>query len=226
MILRRITFVAFVCLFATGPVNAKAANREPLPELVNHVKRAVVVVKSFDGRGRLASQGSGFFVAPNRIVTNLHVVGTANRVVVETFCGRTFAVEGVRAYDRRHDLALLQAAVPATFETSILEVARIATVPGEPVFVVSNPKGAPWQVSRGLTMASWDFQEFGVMIPLTASLSRGSSGGPVVNLQGRVIGIATMSLTRTKEYNFAIPAECATALRPSFLQTFPLLPGE
>lgn len=220
------TFTAFVFVLALALSPSRARAGEPLPDLVSHVKRAVVIVNSFDGRGRLLAQGSGFFVGRERIVTNLHVVGTATRVEVKTFGGQTFAVEGVRAFDAKRDLALLEASVPATSEIAMLELAAASPRPGEEIFVVSNPRGAAWQVTSGLALAAWEFQELGAMLPFTAAVSRGSSGGPVVNLQGRVVGIATMSLRRAEEFHLAVPGECAAALRPEALLAFPLSSAE
>ncbi len=172
------------------------------------------------------SQGSGFFVGRDRIVTNLHVVGHATRVEVRTFDGQTFAVEGLRAYDASRDLALLEVSVPARCKVATLELASVFPRPGEEIFVVSNPRGAEWQVSSGHALAPWKSQELGEMIPITAAVSRGSSGGPVVNSEGRVVGIATMNLKLTEVFHMAVPGECAAALRPSALLTFPLLPFE
>src|ERR671917_183282 len=88
-----------IALALCAGAHSRAHAGEPVEAVVNHVKRAVVVVNSFDSRGRLSTQGSGFFVGRGRIVTNLHVVGTAARVEVRTFDGETFAVEGLRAHD-------------------------------------------------------------------------------------------------------------------------------
>jgi serine protease Do len=210
--------------FALTSQVALASSRpeQPQPDVVEHVKKAVVIIKSFDERNRLLFQGSGFFVAPDRIITNLHVVGMASRVEVETFCGRTFSVEGLRAIDPTRDLALIEASIPATFSTTTLQMSTASPLPGESIFVVSNPKGSSWQVSNGWALPEWEFQDFGAMLPFTAPVSRGSSGGPVVNLSGRVVGIATVSLKRASQFYLAIPSQSAIALRSRILRPFPL----
>lgn len=221
---KRFALIVFALALTSGATLARAG--EPVASVVDHVKRAVVVVNSFDGRGRLSAQGSGFFVGRGRVVTNLHVVGKAARVEVRTFEGETFAVEGLRAYDAARDLALLEAAVPARAEVTTLELAGVLPRPGEEIFVVSNPRGEGWRVTSGHALAPWWLQELGEMLPFTAAVARGSSGGPVVNFEGRVVGVATMSLRRASEFYLAVPGECAAALRPEALQTFPLLPAE
>ena len=86
--------LALVAAVAPQPAIGGARTAGPPVRLVDHVKRAVVVVNSYDERGRLLSQGSGFFVRQTQITTNLHVVGRAARVEVVTFGGRVRAVEG------------------------------------------------------------------------------------------------------------------------------------
>jgi serine protease Do len=216
--------LALVSTFA-APSSA-AARTGPAPGLVDHVKRAVVVVNSYDGRGRLLSQGSGFFVRPTQFITNLHVVGAASRVEVVTFSGRVRSVEGVVALDAMRDLALLQV---GGGPEGVRPLAFVLTAPrvGEEVFVVSNPRGSFWEVSRGATLGLRHFPELGPLVPFTATVARGSSGGPVVDLRGRVVGVATMGLLRASgEHFFAVPAEHAARLRPRTLSPFPLLNGD
>ena len=213
---------------AVGPPAASGGARTagPPSRLVEHVKRAVVVVNSYDERGRLLSQGSGFFVRQTQITTNLHVVGRAARVEVVTFGGRVRAVDGVVALDGRRDLALLQVG-GAPEEVRPLAFVESAPPAGEEVFVVSNPRGSLWEVSRGTTLDLRVFPELGPLVPFTASVARGSSGGPVVDLRGRVVGVATMGLLRASgEDFFAVPAEHAARLRPRTLMPFPLRNGD
>lgn len=224
MRLRPKSFVVllFALVLALDAPRSPAAGA-PLPGLVHHVKRAVVIINSFDARGKLVSQGSGFFIERDLIVTNLHVVGGAARVEARTFDGPTFPVTGLRASDPRRDLALLQASIPAGVDIATLKLAEASPRPGEDIFVVSNPRGAEWQVTSGMAQAPWQLPELGEMLPITAAISRGSSGGPVVNFAGRVVGIATMNLRRAKEFHLAVPGEHAAALRPESLRAFPLL---
>lgn len=224
MISRRKSLALIALALAFSAPRARGA--EPAADIVNHVKRAVVVVNSFDARGRLLTQGSGFFVGRALVVTNLHVVGTAARVEVRTFDGETYAVAGLRAYDPARDLALLEAAVPAPAQPPALRLADAPPRPSEEIFVVSHPRGAEWRVTRGRALAPWLSQELGEMIPFTAAVSRGSSGGPVLNLEGRVVGVATMSFSGPREFHLAVPGGCAAALRPEALRPFPLLAAD
>lgn len=205
--------------------HAEASAGGPSFDLVNHVKHAVVIVYSFDARGRLLSQGSGFLTRANRVVTNLHVVGHASRVEVVTFGGQTHAAEGVVCMDGSRDLAALELKRPLEGVTP-LEVSEERPRAGEEVFVVSNPRGSLWEVSRGRTLAQRFFPELGPLVPFTAIVSRGSSGGPVVNLRGQVIGIATMGLRTHEDQYFAVPGYTVARLRTRPLMPFPLRSGD
>ena len=223
----RAALLTLALVSAVAPPSARGAHTVgPPSSLVDHVKRAVVVVNSYDERGRLLSQGSGFFVRPTQVTTNLHVVGAAARVEVVTFGGRVCAVEGVVALDGRRDLALLQVG-GAPEGVRPLVFVESAPAAGEEVFVVSNPRGSLWEVSRGTTLGLREFPELGPLVPFTATVARGSSGGPVVDLRGRVVGVATMGLLRASgEDFFAVPAEHAARLRPRTLMPFPLRQGD
>ncbi len=217
----RLILLALCLALPLSHVSVRGA-AEPSPYVVEHVKRAVVIVKAFDGRGRLLTQGSGFFVGPRDVVTNLHVVGRAARVEVLTFGGETCRVEGLAASDPARDLALMRVGADAG-DVETLEVESAETLAGEGVFVVSNPRGSLWQVSEGEALAPREFPEIGRLVPLTARVARGSSGGPVVNMRGRVVGVATMSLRKSSvEEYFALPAEDVARLRPGAPKPFPL----
>lgn len=215
-----------VASLAAGGARARAGSSGAPPALVEHVKRAVVVVNALDAKGRLLSQGSGFFIRQGRVVTNLHVVGRASRAEVLTFGGETLAVEGVVAFEGRRDLALLQVQ-NSTEGATTLAPAEFMPGEGEEVFVVSNPRGSLWEVSRGKALAPWVSPELGRLVEITAPVARGSSGGPVVNLRGQFVGVATMVLRRTSvDQFFAVPGEHVASLRPRNLMPFPLAAGE
>lgn len=204
---------------ASHPLVAPAPSAELLLE---HVKRAVVAVNSYDERGRVQARGTGFFVRPGQIVTNLHVVGRASRVEVLTFDGRRHAVAGVLALSRARDLALMQTGGDDCAEVATLLFDEAEPRAGEEIFVVGNPQGHAWKVSRGRTLAVWESQDVGALVRISAPIGRGSSGSPVVNLRGRVVGVATLSRKGVEESFFAVPSDEAARLRPAVLRPFPL----
>jgi serine protease Do len=199
--LQMLGLIGVVMLFGTI-ANAQV----PPQELVVQVKKAVVIITAHDQQGRTLQQGSGFFIAADRIITNLHVVRSAHDIRIQTFNGSTVDAESIVASDEISDLALLAIKSPSP-GTTTLSVEELGALEGESVMVVSNPRGSDWKVTTGQVGASWNFEHVGTRMQITASLQPGSSGGPVVNLQGHVVGVAAMHIEGADDLDFAIPAE-------------------
>jgi tetratricopeptide (TPR) repeat protein len=202
-------------LFIPAPVRA---SQDLLPDLVRRIKPSAVAIETFDQRGEKLSRGSGFFVEADRIVTNRHVLEGAHRAEVHSSTGAIFPVKGVLAVDAEGDIALLKIEVPATTQIRPLPLDKTSPQEGESVVVIGNPLGLEGSVTNGIVSAVRDIPTFGRIIQITAPISSGSSGSPVVNMQGQVIGIATLQITGGQSVNFAIPSE-----RISQLQVAPVM---
>src|SRR5687768_2507705 len=203
----------FVLIFAfllTAPCAVVA--QDELPELVRRIKPSAVAIETFDARGEKLSRGSGFFIAPDRVVTNRHVIDNAYKAEIHSFTGAIYPVKGVLAVDAEADIALLRVDVPAA-QARPLSLDRTSPQEGESVFVIGNPLGLEGSVSNGIVSAVRDIPTFGRIIQITAPISSGSSGSPVVNMQGQVIGIATLQITGGQSVNFAIPSERISQLQ-------------
>lgn len=196
-----------------------------LPELVKRVKPSAVAIETFDSRGRTLSRGSGFFIGPGRIITNRHVIERSSRVEIHLLDGKRFPVKGVLAVDGEGDLALLQADVPPGVA---LPLPIVSSVPqeGESIVVVGNPFGLEGSVSNGIVSAVREIPGYGRIIQITAPISPGSSGSPVVNMFGQVIGVATLQAAEGQSLNFAVPAERIEQLKVGDLQTVSTLTAE
>jgi tetratricopeptide (TPR) repeat protein len=196
-----------------------------LPELVKRIKPSSVAIETFDSKGNTLSRGSGFFVAPDRIVTNRHVIEKSARVEIHLMDGKKFVVKGVLAVDGEGDLAMLQVDVPKALAIA-LPIVRAVPQEGESIVVVGNPFGLEGSVSNGIVSAVREISGYGKIIQITAPISPGSSGSPVVNMDGQVIGIATLQAAEGQSLNFAIPAERILQLKVSDLQTISSLTAE
>jgi len=202
-------------VFALAPlVAAQSANTKDSAEKIGLLKRAVVILTTFDREGKPLLQGSGFFIATDRIVTNMHVIQNAGLIRIETFDGHTSTVHNVLAVNEKEDLALLQTEAPNA-DVATLQLADSAPVEGEEIVVMSNPRGSQWKLTSGQVGRVWEFKGTGHRIQITASIFPGSSGGPVVNKEGHVVGIAVMHLPSVNDLNFAVPAESLKALQAS-----------
>lgn len=196
-------------LFLPTPIRA---SQDVLPELVRRIKPSAVAVETFDARGDKLSRGSGFFVDHDRIVTNRHVLEGAHRAEIHSSTGMVFPVRGVLAVDAEGDIALLKIDPPAT-PIKPLPLDKTSPQEGESIVVIGNPLGLEGSVTNGIVSAVRDIPTFGRIIQITAPISSGSSGSPVVNMQGQVIGIATLQITGGQSVNFAIPSERISQLQ-------------
>jgi tetratricopeptide (TPR) repeat protein len=206
-----IRFFLFSCLLLTFPFSAKAD--ENLVELVKKTKSAVVLIQTFDDNNQPIGQGSGFFVNnKGHIVTNHHVIEGAYRATVKTSSGMEYPVEGVIAKNADADIVKLVVNIPAA-NITFLNLSEIVPSEGQDIVVIGNPLGLESTVSTGIVSAARDIPAFGKIIQITAPISPGSSGSPVINSKGEVIGIATLVVTEGQNLNFAIPSEKIIALK-------------
>lgn len=202
---------SILCAVVILLVPAKVQTQD-LPELVRRIKPSAVAIETFDSRGEKLSRGSGFFIDVDRVVTNRHVIDNAFRAEVHSYTGTIYQVKGVIAVDAEGDLALLRIEAPAN-QVRPLSLDKTSPQEGESVVVIGNPLGLEGSVTNGIVSAVRDIPTFGRIIQITAPISPGSSGSPVVNMQGQVIGVATLQITGGQSVNFAIPSERISQLQ-------------
>ena len=202
-----------------------ASAQDYLPELVRRIKPSAVAIETFDSKGTTLARGSGFFISGDKVITNRHVIEKSSRVTVHLLNGKTYTARGVLAIDGEGDLALLQIDVPQGAAVP-LSIEKIVPQEGESIVVVGNPFGLEGSVSNGIVSAVREIPGYGKIIQITAPISPGSSGSPVVNMRGQVIGVATLQAAEGQSLNFAVPSERIAQLKLSDLQTFSSLNTE
>jgi len=194
-------------------------HQESLPALVKRVKPAVVAIATYDASGEALMTGSGFFLRPGQVVTNLHVIRGAVRAEIKTLDGKgkVFPVNGTIAIDEEGDLALLSVDTPTERPRST-ELASELPDEGEPIFVIGNPLKLEGSVSDGIVSAVREVPNSYRIIQITAPISHGNSGSPVFNLKGQVLGVVTIKVTNGQNINLAIAAGRVAQLKPGKLQ--------
>ena len=199
----------------------KTSNAESLPELVRRVKPSVVSVLTYDAKGEPLISGTGFFIRPGEVVTNMHVIKNAHRVEIHTLegKGRTYPVAGALAVDDEADLALLRVELPAD-RSKPLSLTPSAPDEGEPVFLIGNPLRLEGSVSDGIVSAIREVPDLGRIIQITAPVSHGNSGSPLFNMRGQVIGIVTVKVTNGQNINLALGVPRIAALARGELMSF------
>jgi tetratricopeptide (TPR) repeat protein len=205
-----------LCITVFCSVTLRVKAQDELPELVRRIKPSAVAIQTFDSRGEALSRGSGFFIDTDRVVTNRHVIENAYRAEIHSSVGTVYPVKGVLAIDAEGDLALLKVDAPSG-TVRPLSLDKTSPQEGESVVVIGNPFGLEGSVTNGIVSAVRDIPTFGRIIQITAPISPGSSGSPVVNMQGQVIGVATLQITGGQSVNFAIPSERISQLQTGAL---------
>lgn len=175
------------------------------PETVGKVRRAAVTVYVFDETGKQVGQGSGFFFESyGHLITNYHVLGKASAARVKIFDGRLFAVEAIDAEDKRDDIVEAVVDMPYGAAPYLVPAAALP-VPGAPLMVSGSPLGVTGVTSTGKVMAIGEIPGLGQCIVHDARATHGSSGGPVVNVKGEVVGIERAGIVDRPNVDFAIP---------------------
>ena len=172
--------------------------------------------------GRKDSLGSGLLVSPDGLViTNHHVIDKADNLAVR--CGEQESAASVRGRSRKPDLALLATALKSA-ESFALNESYDPNLIGRDIFVIGNPYGLEGTFSTGVISGLREID--GVRyIQISAPVSPGNSGGPVILGDGTVIGIAAMGLKAGQNLNFAIASTEVIASRlfdPERMKSQPL----
>jgi S1-C subfamily serine protease/regulator of sirC expression with transglutaminase-like and TPR domain len=180
---------------------------EPAEQTVQQIAelaRKSVVEVTFSGRdGRRQGLGTGFVIgADGLIATNLHVLGEARPIAVRFANGKNYDVETIHASDRKFDLAIIK--IKAR-DLPVLELGNSDQLrDGQSVVAVGNPHGLKNSVVSGVVSGHREINDR-PMIQLAIPIEPGNSGGPLLDLFGRVHGILTMKSLVTNNLGFAVP---------------------
>ena len=211
-------------LLAGGVVAQSGAPRKDIPSIARSANGSIVSIVMSDKSGQPVAQGSGFLVSKDGlIVTNYHVIAEGSSAIVKLPDGAFYVVDGVLASDKTRDIAIVKAQ-GQKFRTLPLGDSDEVQV-GEGVVAIGNPLSLESTVSNGIISGIREVKdEGGKYLQITAPISPGSSGGPLFNMAGEVIGITTLYLKGGENLNFAIPINEAKRLlreTASKLQDFP-----
>ncbi len=178
---------------------------------------STVTVLVYDASGQPLGLGSGFVVASGQVVTNAHVIVGASQLLVRPIgASQTLAVSALLQVDEGADLALLR--VDGLASPVLPLASGDAPSVGDTVYAVGSPLGLDGTFSQGIVSGYRTVGDLSLM-QLTAPISPGSSGGPVLDATGRVIGVAIGTFAEGQNLNFAVPVTSLSA----FLQR-PVVP--
>ena len=184
--------------------------QQPLNELINKIKPSVCTILHDD------VTGSGFVVSDDVVVTNYHVIEGADAVEVKFHDGTKLPSQGTLYLDAKRDIAVLKVKnIPAGILP--IELQDESPDQGETVIAIGHPLGANYTVTRGIVSAIRTAAELeeqfeiedafdGTWVQTDAAVSPGNSGGPLVGMEGQVVGMCTMVHTVAQNLNYAISA--------------------
>jgi tetratricopeptide (TPR) repeat protein len=217
-ICKRFLMILMIFISWSAPFSSTFAE-ENLPEIIKKIQPSVVVILTYDKEGQITGQGSGFFInKKGDVITNRHVLLGTDSAEVKISNGDIYPITKILAEDEVGDLILVSVDIPAS---AVHASSVSATIPevGERIIVIGSPEGLEQTVSDGIVSAVRDIPAFGKIIQITAPTSPGSSGSPVANMKGEIIGVATFQMVEGQNLNFAIPGERSLKLAQEKVQT-------
>ena len=179
---------------------------------------------SISSHFNVTSQGTGFFIGPNLIVTNQHVIkgGVQDEFIVSLYKRLPWYKARVIASDEKTDLAILEIIEPDEIIENIVPLKFASTLPllGEKLFAIGHPHSLYWSVTEGVTSnvnrrikTPWQ-----VLIQTDTSLNPGNSGGPLFNMKGEVIGVNVLLLGKDPKNDSPVDSGLNCAVRGDLTQ--------
>jgi len=204
----RIVLLAVVAGVSLAPSVAFAQQAGRWVPVIERARHALVVIETD------SVQGSGFIVQPDgTLITNAHVISDASSITVTTAAGDVYRRVYVLAEDRSRDIAILRV---DGFELPTLPLGSPTDIAvGEEVLVLGAPLGLEQSASVGIVGGYRLTQDGTRVIQTTAPASSGSSGGPLLNADGQVVGVISFTVVRSQNLNFAVPINYARGLLDS-----------
>ena len=192
-------------------LSVRAADETPrATELSKRTRPALVSIEPAGRDGEIAGVGTGFIIAADGLIaTNMHVIGEARPLRVTMPDGEKLEVTAIHAWNREKDLAILRVGAQALPALELGDSAQLAQ--GDYVAAMGNPLGLRFSVVEGVVSAMQEVDGH-QMVQLAMPVERGNSGGPLLDKDGKVVGIVSMKSALTENLGFAVPVSELRAL--------------
>ncbi|MCA9211688.1 MAG: tetratricopeptide repeat protein [Planctomycetales bacterium] len=197
--------LASVCVAQDTNKVADAADvsiSKSVEQIVLDSRPSIVVVTTEGRDGDESGLGTGFVIDDGGLIaTNFHVIGEARPIWIQTHDGERIEVTEVFASDRALDLAIVR--VDPNKNLKPLSLADESFAQGQPAIAIGHPLGLKNTVVNGIIAGERDFD--GVpMWQAAMTIEPGNSGGPLLDMHGRVHGVITMKSTGPESFGFAV----------------------
>ena len=190
---------------ASSPIAQELPSAEPLDakSLAKRIRESIVVLTQFGRDDEEEGVGTGFIVSSDGLIaTSLHVVGEGRPVHVRLANGEEVEVTSVHAWDRTLDLAVLRVNKTGLPALPLGDSDKLGQ--GSSVVAMGTPHGLDFSFVQGVVSARRTLDSV-EMIQLAIPIEPGNSGGPMLDLHGRVHGVITMKSLVTDNLGFAVP---------------------
>jgi serine protease Do len=204
--MRRSSLVIWLVAIAIGCGSAqkpKPLVRMSPREIIDTSSPAIVRIEAGE-----AKVGTGFVLDESGLIaTNLHVIEGESRVRVRLYKDPTeYPVASIAAIDKTHDLVLIRIKPKKPLPKLVLGDSSIVAA-GDRVYAIGNPLGVfDYSITDGLISQVRPLSDELTILQISAAISQGSSGGPLFNQFGQVIGVTTAIITQGQAINLAVPA--------------------
>jgi len=188
-------------------------------QIYSMIASATVRIESCDKDGRMHNLGSGFFISDKgEIATNYHVIAGAYKIKVKRYDGVELEVTKILAFDPSNDLVILKVESEGN---SYLNISAEMLETGDPVYALGNPLGVDSVFTSGIVSNPSKVVNGIDMVVFTAPISSGSSGGPLVNARGEVVGINNQVADKGQNLNFAVVSSKLTTMEKNLDKAVP-----
>ncbi|CAB5087203.1 hypothetical protein D3OALGA1CA_650 [Olavius algarvensis associated proteobacterium Delta 3] len=195
-----ITFYAFITLLLCHFDLARPETS--IPDLIDKAKPSIIHILTFDSNKKPVGNGTGFYISSDGgILTNYHVVNDSEYIVIKDL-SENYLPTLIIDSNEILDIALLSLVLPNGSQVPPLKLSEKKPRVGEKIIVVGHPRGLEYTASDGMVSAIREG-----LVQFTAPISPGSSGSPVLNMNGEVIGIVALFLKESQNLNFAVSSK-------------------
>ncbi len=194
--------------------NAEQSIIEPgkIQELIKTVRPSIATITYAGRNGTVEGTGTGFIISKDGLIaTNLHVIGEARPITVELDGGAVYPVTEIQAWDRKLDLAIIRIDAHGLQPLEMGDSDKVTQ--GQPIIAFGSPQGLKFSVVQGVVSATRQFEDDELpVIQVAIPIEQGNSGGPIIGLDGNVLGVVTWKSVVTDNLGFATPINSVKTL--------------